>query len=710
MSAQNLRGWRMVPGLVIIASLLLSGAAVAGAPEAGPILPTTDPLNPAAPAGADDSYWDVGAEYPSADAPPWGASAEDRPVHRDSAWNFYNKMRAAGYTGSHSFIYGNDLAWETDYKRAALGGSENSWVDNVDIFFVHSHGNYNNTTGVGSIWIPWNHTDTSVVPNDCWWSWGDKDVEWIGIKTCLSLKDLGWGSCMNGVHIIAGFTTLSASVEFGGYWADQMLGLQWPFGWLREPKTVSQAWFTTCDARTSGAKARVLAEDWRHFNDKVWGRGGPAYGDVVDNVFYVQDHNCYKPPARQLDADVFSGAEVQTYVVDPRNVDQAYAQGIANALGLQGEVQCPAGSTECGLVASVGGQTLTLSIETATGGFVLQNLDQLWAGQDPEEPLTLPTEEDAVSLAASFLDSHQALPGSSNVNTAEPHYLVDTQGQVVRPSPGTAVAASPQIVDTQGVDVLVAYGRVLPTGVRAADGSMIEGSTVGPGSATKIYYGAGGSAALRTPDGQQLPIGLTAGTRDVTEGPLITTMSDDKAWEAFVADPQLALLSIPLEWDNAVRRDQTFSPGYEQPLNVPQAALIPVWVFTADLYKGNELVGPDATIHVPASTDYYPPSVTIDEPADGSTILAGKWIDLKATASGGYQPFTYEWSSTAQGPLGNQEDIKAFLLAGPDKPEQAGPSPVIVSLTVTNGNGQSRTAEVVVNVVGRPTWLPLIRR
>ena len=80
-------------------------------------------LDPAAPAGADDGYLDVGAEYPSADAPPWGASTEDRPIHRDSAWNFYNEMRDAGYTGSHSFIWGNNAAWETDWKRAALGGS-----------------------------------------------------------------------------------------------------------------------------------------------------------------------------------------------------------------------------------------------------------------------------------------------------------------------------------------------------------------------------------------------------------------------------------------------------------------------------------------------------------------------------------------------------------------------------------------------------------
>jgi len=501
---------------------------------------------------------------------------------------------------------------------------------------------------------------------------------------------------------------VSYGANYGGDWADQLLGwYMWPFGWLRSPKTVTQAWFTACDSsQPSSVVARVIAEDWRHFDDKVWNRGGPVYGDVVDWPKYYIDHTCYKPPARQVDVAALSAAAVSTYVVDPRDVDEAYAQGVANALGLQGDVQCPPGGTECSLVANQGNQTLTLSIPTASGGFVLQNTDQLWTGQDPAAPLTLPTQDAATILAGSYLDSHQALPGSGNIDKASAHYAQDTQSEITVQQTGATAAGSLQILQTQGTDVLVAYGRTLSTGVQAAGGVMIDVGTVGPGSATKVYYG-GASAALRGPNQEQLPIGLLGGSRDVLTGDTITTKPFIDSWAEFLADRQLVVISIPLDWDTAQLVGQTFS-YYEQPQGVPQKELIPVWVFTADLYKGAELVGDNATIYVPANPDYYPPDVTIDAPTASSTVVAGQWVDLQATSSGGYGPFTYEWSSSTQGTLykGDQEDIKAMLLGKSDKLGET--TPVAITLKVTNQNGQSRTAEVIVNVVGKPQWLPLV--
>jgi len=235
---------------------------------------------------------------------------------------------------------------------------------------------------------------------------------------------------------------------------------------------------------------------------------------------------------------------------------------------------------------------------------------------------------------------------------------------------------------------------------------MINVSTVGPGSATKVYYG-GASTALRGASQEQLPIGLAGGNRDVNEGAGTSTKAYLDSWNEFLADRQLAVVSIPLDWDTAQLVAQTFS-YYEQPQDVPQQELIPVWVFTADLYKGAQLVGNDAAIYVPANGDYYPPAVTIDAPTANATFVAGRWVDLKATSSGGFQPFTYEWSSSAQGTLvkGEQEDVKVMLLGQSDKEGQ--PTPVAITLKVTNQNGQSRTAEVIVNVVGQPVWLPLV--
>jgi hypothetical protein len=677
-------------GLAIVLVLSLSGMVSASPPSPDMA------LDPASPTSADDGTLEVGAEFPSADAPPWGASADDRPVHRDSAWNFYNKMRAAGYTGSQSFIWGNNAAWETDWKRAALGGSENSWVDNVDIMFVHSHGN------VGSIWIPWGHTDTSVVPNDCAWSWGDKDVEWIGVKTCLTLADRqGWGTCMNGVHLIAGFTTLSASREFGGVWADQLLGWKvniWPFGdiWLRSPKTVTQAWFTACDSQTAGATARVIAEHPDHFNDKVWNRGGPARGDDVDNWYHWIDHSCYKAAPNAVDVSLL--AAVPAYQVLPRTVDKSFAESLAATLNMTGTLALSPDGQEYAVTNTEGGMTRTLSIQTATGGYSYQDLSQLWVPPQPGQPLTLPPPEEAARLAnAYFLDKAQSLPGGQNFTYQNPHVENDTTAGSGKP--GTAAADSAPLQET-GVDVMVAYSRTLATTVTTASGDAVTVNTsvAGPGGTAKLYLGGQSTT----------PIGLSGGSRDVRAANQVTLKDVNSTWETFVADPALSVLEITIEYDEMVRHpiSDTFA-YFEQPLNVSQQELVPTWVYDVDFISDGQVVA-NGLVYVPASPQYYPPEVTIDAPLPNATIMAGRQIALNGTVANGNGPFTYEWATSSQGVLGTSEDMTSLLLstAKPGDP----PVPVTLSLKVTDANGLSRTAEITVNVVGQPTWLPLVIR
>lgn len=638
---------------------------------------------------ADDGTLEVGAEYPSADAPPWGPSSDDRPVHKDSAWNFYNQMRAAGYTGAQSFIFGNNNAWETDWKRAALGGSENSWVDNVDIMFVHSHGN------AGSLWIPWGHTDTNVVPNDCAGSWGDKDVEWIGIKSCLTLTDrTGWATCMNGVHLIAGFTTLSASAEFGGHWADQLLGWQWLGMWLRSPKTVTQAWFTACDSQTSGATARVIAEAPQHFNDKVWNRGGPALGDVVDNTYHWIDHSCYKAPPGLVDTSLL--ATVPAYDVVPRNVDEAFAASLAATLNMTGTLALSADGREYAVTNVEGGMTRTLAIQTATGGYLYQDLTQIWSPPEPGQPLNLPGPEEAGRLAnAYFLAKAQALPGGYNINPQSQHVETDSMATIGKAG---RVAADSDLQQDTGVDVMVAYGRTLATTAAnaAGDAVTLNVSVGGPGGSTKLYLGGQGTT----------PIGLSGGSRDVQLGNAVTLKDVDSTWEAVVADPELAVFEMPIEYDVMVRHpiSDTFA-YFEQPLDVPQKELIPTWVYNVDFMQGGQ-VAATGLVYVPASPLYYPPDVVIDEPLANATVVAGMPVALNATVSAGNGPFAYEWSSSSQGVLGTAEDITVALISAA-KPDAA-VSPVTLSLKVTDANGLSRTAEVTVNVVVAPIWLPVI--
>jgi hypothetical protein len=679
-------------GLTIVLAVLLSGMVSASTPPAGPGMDAPTAL------GADDGTLDVGGEYPSADAPPWGAGGDDLPYTQASVSHFYTKMRAAGYTGAQSFIYGNNMAWETDWKRAALGGSENAYVDNVDIVFFHDHG------GAGGMWIPWGHTDTWVVPNDCFGSWGDKDAEWIGVKSCLTLTDhLGWARCMNGLHLLAGMTTVSYGADYGGEWADQLLGWQLLGIWLRAPKTVTQAWFTTCDSnQPSSVRARVIAEHPNHFNDKVWNRGGQAYGDIVDNWYHWIDHACYKPEPSIVDTAML--VTLPAYEVQHRTVNQQYAASIAATLHMSGTLSLSADGQEIAVTDTQGGVTRTLSIATASGGYLYQNLSELWAPAPPGQPLSLPSPDEALTLANNFfLQNEQTLPGSQYRDPSTQH--AETESLTSTGKEGAAAG----ILQTEGVDVMVAYGRSLATGLYAANGAAIEVSVVGPGSATKAYMGGNSGQTASDDPAQGLPIGLVGGWREVAASPGKTTViqSADKTWNDFLADRGLAVVAIPVAADQIVRKPVSDTLAYyEQPQGVPQKELIPVWAFRADFIKDGAVVLADALVYVPASRDYYPPEVTIIEPANGATVRPGQPVTFRGSASGGFAPFVFKWMAGQNGDLGTGPEITAPLVYG-TRPGQGGATQETITLRVINANGQARNVSISVNVA-QPTYLPMM--
>jgi hypothetical protein len=192
----------------------------------------------------------------------------------------------------------------------------------------------------------------------------------------------------------------------------------------------------------------------------------------------------------------------------------------------------------------------------------------------------------------------------------------------------------------------------------------------------------------------------------VDSGQTVSVPDAGKAWDAFLADHQLAIVTIPLDADGFVRHPISDTLAYyEQPHGVSQQEMIPVFVFTADLFKGNELLAANALIYVPVSPDYYPPDVDITAPAPGYGAVAGQKITFTAEATGGYQPFTYAWTDSVDGSLGSGASIQTALSGSP-RPDQVELVPHTVSVKVTNANGQSRTVNVNVNV-GLPVYLPM---
>ena len=259
------------------------------------------------------------------------------------------------------------------------------------------------------------------------------------------------------------------------------------------------------------------------------------------------------------------------------------------------------------------------------------------------------------------------------------------------------------LTDT-GTDVMVAYPRKqLSLGGPGANGAILAASVAGPGATTKAYFGGqAGYSPLRIGMAPS-PIGLAGGSRDVVTGTLVTLKTADESWNAFIADKQLAIVTVPLDADEIISKSVTFA-YYEQPLSVPQQELIPAWVYRADFKKDGQIVAADVLVYVPAAPGYYPPAVTIDQPISGTLVMPGLPIAFSATATGDFDPFTFEWSSSEGGQLGTAQTLNAALSRG----EHPGAGAVLqtISVKVTNKNGQSRTASISVRV-GSRIYLPM---
>ncbi|MFM7581700.1 MAG: DUF6345 domain-containing protein, partial [Caldilinea sp.] len=146
-------------------------------------------------ATADDGgAWEVGIHGTAGDLTTATAA------ERAGMWNKLNGWFVRNYS------YAEAGAWEEDFKRADLGGTENSYIDSVDLQFYVGHGAPALFTFATN-----NRDDGSLqAPGDCNATWGDGDNEWLALTSCQVLADAGIGpmaQCMNRQHLILGFVT-----------------------------------------------------------------------------------------------------------------------------------------------------------------------------------------------------------------------------------------------------------------------------------------------------------------------------------------------------------------------------------------------------------------------------------------------------------------------------------------------------------------------
>ncbi|MFA5783967.1 MAG: DUF6345 domain-containing protein, partial [Phycisphaerae bacterium] len=203
-------------------------------------------------------------------------------------------LTAIGWDGSEFY---NDDARAKRMRGLPTWNEENKYMDTHDFTIYNGHGNPDCITFLG----PWYDSDLDVwetVDALGTGTWGDKDAEWVALKTCLALSNPDyWAASMDGLHLICGFHTNAESDPcFGKVFADFMIQNTAD----DRPFSIRQSWFLAGDMTHRNDKSqRVIGEVWENGDDYLWGQG-PVSADPSPTNTYVSwfhDVNNHTPVA-----------------------------------------------------------------------------------------------------------------------------------------------------------------------------------------------------------------------------------------------------------------------------------------------------------------------------------------------------------------------------------------------------------------------------
>ncbi|MGL4650758.1 MAG: DUF6345 domain-containing protein, partial [Caldilineaceae bacterium] len=407
-------------GFVLAVGLLLALPGRAAAQELpgtlpGPagfsVLASSEPNALAGPFD-DGGAWEVGLEGSAGNLP--AATAAERA----GMWFWLNGWFV------RRFNYNEALAWEEDFKRAALGGTENNYLDSVDLMFYVGHGSPGQFTFDNA-----SHDDSALSSsNDCDTAWGDRDNEWLALTSCQVLADSALGNlaqCMNKQHLILGFVTNASAhnnvsdtqaYHFSRY--------------MRSGYNMTQSWFKACDVADRNRTVRVIAEETACYNDNPY--FGSVCTDFVDNDYYWWTHACGTPEAGPVPDALLQGVDLPILRLAPyteadaaadlRNLGAIFSIPVTPTLMAAGQGAAPqqenppapppvAGSPFT--VATASGQVLQL--DQTSGLFEYTDLNALWSAEAA----------DAV-LAAAAAQAAGAAPNAIILTPAEARRIADS--------------------------------------------------------------------------------------------------------------------------------------------------------------------------------------------------------------------------------------------------------------------------------------------
>jgi hypothetical protein len=218
----------------------------------------------------------------------------DKLAHCKYCWNIDNGVwQLAG--GPSSFYLPQDEVWAADMMSGAQpGGGADRWADNVDLFFIQTHGSVSDLSY--NVAVPGCDLDPTQVRLG-------KQLEWLAMYSC-SVIDLNnvvgqWYDVMQGLHMVLGAYGL---VWYG--WTLEECGRDFASA-LKRGRSMSSAWFDGfTDWWACNKLAIVSAEEdatppFVLDNDGWWGYGSVGHDVPHDNIGYMQwvwiEYKCWWP-------------------------------------------------------------------------------------------------------------------------------------------------------------------------------------------------------------------------------------------------------------------------------------------------------------------------------------------------------------------------------------------------------------------------------
>ncbi len=223
---------------------------------------------------ADDSVSELGAD--------WIGHYDDMPTipSWQPTYGFVDKLVSAGW--QKNFLWEDDTAYESDFKRDDSGGEDHIWVDAVDIAWFAGHGNG------GELYFNYGQSEEDRVLKSFYLDrlpgdhplayqdearWGDQDLEWIFLFSCNTLQrydgtkggsDFGWA--LNGAHLVCGAVDkMWVQYDDGFHVARYLVDYDWK---------VVDSWFWGCNVhQPAGRMLRVIGENEACGDDHIWGHG-----------------------------------------------------------------------------------------------------------------------------------------------------------------------------------------------------------------------------------------------------------------------------------------------------------------------------------------------------------------------------------------------------------------------------------------------------